>query len=62
MCETRFAKSILASGAAVRFHNLLQTLISHLERHNICGAVNTTLYGEIHLTLIQGLDPRDYLF
>ncbi len=58
MCETmhiiRFAKS---SGAAVRFHNLLQTLI----RHDICGAVITTLYGEIGQTLFQGLGPRDYV-
>ncbi len=44
----------------MRFHNLLQTLISHLERHDICGAVDTTLYGEIGQTLIQGLGPRDY--
>ena len=56
-----YAKSTLASSAAVRFHNLLQTLISHLERHDICGAVNTTLYGEIGQTLFQGLGPQDYV-
>ena len=50
---------IKAKPAAVQFHNLLQTLINHLERHDICGAVNTTLYGEIGQTLFQGLGQRD---